>query len=414
MAKSVEDTVFYTYNRLVSLNEVGGSPDQYGMSVTAFHRRNTERLERWPHSLLTTSTHDTKRSEDVRARLNALSEMLGEWQGALARWGRLNWPRKMVVEGQPAPDRNDEYLLYLTLLGAWPEGVLDGNALARFRGRIADYMQKATKEAKVHTSWINPNAEYDAAVRLFVEHLLPESGQNPFLSDLLALQRRVAFFGRFNSLSQVLLKLTSPGVPDLYQGCELWDYSLVDPDNRRPIDYRRRREVLAELEERIAQAGDESERGLAGLAKELVDGAEDGKIKAYVTYQGLSFRRAHKTLFERGDYLALEAAGPHRDHVCAFARCTGDEVVLVVVPRLVVGLTGRVEQPPLGLDVWGKTALLLPSHLAGRAYYNVFTGEVLQPACARPPDTWNTSWGAPGLLLGNLYERFPVALLHSQ
>src|SRR5262245_21822059 len=170
-------------------------------------------------------------------------------------------------------------------------------------------MQKATKEAKVHTSWINPNEEYDAAVRLFVEHLLPESGQSPFLSDLLALQRRVAFFGRFNSLSQVLLKLTGPGVPDIYQGCELWDYSLVDPDNRRPVDYRRRREVLAGLQDRIAGAAghEEPERGLAGLASELVDGAEDGKIKAYVIYQGLNFRRAHTALFERGDYLPLEA-----------------------------------------------------------------------------------------------------------
>jgi (1->4)-alpha-D-glucan 1-alpha-D-glucosylmutase len=414
MAKSVEDTVFYTYNRLVSLNEVGGSPDRYGTSVTALHRRNAERLERWPHSLLTTSTHDTKRSEDVRARLNALSEMLGEWQGALARWGRLNSPRKLVVEEQPAPDRNDEYLLYQTLLGAWPEGPLDGDALVRFRGRIAAYMQKATKEAKVHTSWINPNEEYDAAVRLFVEHLLPESGESPFLSDLLALQRRVAFFGRFNALSQVLLKLTSPGVPDLYQGCELWDYSLVDPDNRRAIDYRRRREVLAELEERIARAGDEPERGLAGLADELVDGAPDGRIKAYVMYQGLSFRRAHNPLFGRGDYLALEAAGPHRDHVCAFARCAGDDVVLVVVPRLVVRLTGGIERPPLGRDVWGKTALLLPPHLAGRSYHNVFTGEVLLSACARPPEIQNSSWGAPGLLVGDLLGRFPVALLHSQ
>jgi (1->4)-alpha-D-glucan 1-alpha-D-glucosylmutase len=211
----------------------------------------------------------------------------------------------------------------------------------------------------------------------------------------------------------VLLRLTSPGVPDLYQGCELWDYSLVDPDNRRPIDYRRCREVLAGLEERIARAGDEPERGLAALANELVDGAEDGKVKAYVIYQGLNFRRAHAALFGRGDYLPLEATGPHRDHVCAFARCTADEVVLVVVPRLVVGLVGGVEQPPLGLEVWGKTALILPPHLAGRDYHSVFTGEVLLPAYARSPDTKNTPWGAPGLLLGNLLERFPVALLHS-
>jgi (1->4)-alpha-D-glucan 1-alpha-D-glucosylmutase len=414
MAKSVEDTVFYTYNRLVSLNEVGGSPDRYGTSVTAFHRRNAERLERWPHSLLTTSTHDTKRSEDVRARLNALSEMPGEWQAALARWGRLNSPGKVVVEEQPAPDRNDEYLLYQTLLSAWPEGPLAGNALAQFRGRIADYMQKATKEAKVHTSWVNPNEEYDAAVRLFVEHLLPESGQSPFLGDLLALQRRVAFFGRFNSLSQALLRLTSPGVPDLYQGCELWDYSLVDPDNRRPIDYRRRREVLAELQEGIGPAGDEPERRLAALANELVDGAEDGKIKAYVIYQGLNFRRAHNALFGRGDYLPLEATGPYRDHVCAFARCTADEVVLVVVPRLVVRLVDGIEQPPMGLEVWGKTALLVPPHLAGREYHNVFTGQVLLPGSSRSPDTPITSWGAPGFFLGDLFERFPVALLHSR
>jgi (1->4)-alpha-D-glucan 1-alpha-D-glucosylmutase len=395
MAKSVEDTVFYTYNRLVSLNEVGGSPDSFGLSVAAFHRRSAERLERWPHSQLTTSTHDTKRSEDVRARLNALSEMPEEWRAALARWERLNAPGKMMVEGQPAPDRNDEYLLYQTLLGAWPEGPLDRHALARFRGRIVDYMQKATKEAKVHTSWINPNEGYDRAVRRFVEHLLPDSGQSPFLGGLLALQRRVAYFGRFNSLSQVLLKLTSPGVPDLYQGCELWDYSLVDPDNRRPIDYRRRREILAELAQRIAR-----ERGRARLANELVASAQDGKIKAYVIHQALNFRRDHEALFRQGDYLPLEATGPQCDHVCAFARCTGGEFVLVVVPRLVVRLAGGVEQPPLGPGVWVDTLLHLPPHLANRDYANVFTGEKLSPG--------------DSLLLGELLGRFPVALLHAR
>ncbi|HKB36607.1 MAG TPA: malto-oligosyltrehalose synthase, partial [Gemmataceae bacterium] len=197
MAKSVEDTVFYTYNRLASLNEVGGSPEHYGVSVGAFHRQNAERLERWPHALLATSTHDTKRSEDVRARLNVLSELLREWPAALARWARLNSSKKTVVEDQPAPDRNDEYLLYQTLLGAWPEEPLSGEAMAQFRGRIADYMRKATKEAKVHTSWINPNTEYDDAVRQFVERLLPEGDGDPFLEDLRCLQRRVAFFGYF-------------------------------------------------------------------------------------------------------------------------------------------------------------------------------------------------------------------------
>jgi (1->4)-alpha-D-glucan 1-alpha-D-glucosylmutase len=400
MAKGVEDTVFYTYNRLASLNEVGGDPDRYGVSVAAFHRQNSERLERWPHSLLSTSTHDTKRSEDVRARLNALSEMPGEWQSALARWGRLNSAKKVVVEDQPAPGRNDEYLLYQTLLGAWPDGPPGGGDLSGFRARVTAYMEKATKEAKVHTSWVNPNEEYDAAVRQFVARLLPDGGGGPFLVDLAALRRRVAFFGRFNALSQVLLKLTCPGVPDIYQGTELWDFSLVDPDNRRPVDFGRRRAALAELQERVARAGDD----LAGLAAELVTRAEDGTVKAYVIYRALHFRRAHGDLFGRGDYLPLEATGPRRDHVCAFARSAGGEVCLVVVPRLVVRLAGGAERPPQGAEVWGKTGVLLPPQLAGRTYRNVFTRELLTPGGRA---------GAPGLPLAEVLGRFPVALLHA-
>jgi (1->4)-alpha-D-glucan 1-alpha-D-glucosylmutase len=398
MAKSVEDTVFYSYNRLASLNEVGGSPERYGVSIAAFHRQNAERLERWPHALLATSTHDTKRSEDVRARLNALSEMAREWQAALARWSRVNSSKKAVVEDQPAPDRNDEYLLYQTLLGAWPAEPVDAVALAEFRGRIADYMRKATKEAKVHTSWINPNEEYDAAVQQFVAGLLPDTDTDPFCKDLLALQRPVAFFGYFNALSQVLLKLTCPGVPDFYQGSELWDFSLVDPDNRRPVDFRRRREVVAYLQRRIAGAGPD----LAALADELLANIPDGRIKAYVIYQTLACRRAHEALFAGGAYLPLEATGVKRDHVCAFARCDGDEVVLIIVPRLVVGLAGGSELPPMGSTVWGQTRLLLPPPLAGQCYQNVFTGEGL------PPGSYE---GTPGPLLGTVLGRFPVALL---
>jgi (1->4)-alpha-D-glucan 1-alpha-D-glucosylmutase len=401
MAKSVEDTVFYTYNRLVSLNEVGGSPDRYGVSVTAFHRQNAERLERWPHALLATSTHDTKRSEDVRARLDALSEMAGDWHAALIRWGRLNSSKKVVVEDQPAPDRNDEYLLYQTLLGAWADGPFDEKALEQFRGRIGEYMQKATKEAKVHTSWINPNEEYDGAVRQFVARLLPGVGADPFLDDLRALQRRVAFCGYFNSLAQVLLKLTSPGVPDLYQGCELWDFSLVDPDNRRPVDYSCRRALLANLQERIAGAGDDR----TSLASELVDNVPDGRIKAYLIYQTLTFRQAHPDVFTHGAYLPLEATGAKRDHVCAFARAAGDEVYLVIVPRLVVRLTGGAMRPPLGPEVWGKTRLLLPSHLAGTSYQNLFTGEIVGS------DQYQ---GTPGPFLGTVLGRFPVGLLCSR
>lgn len=398
MAKSVEDTVFYTYNRLASLNEVGGSPERYGVSVAAFHRRNAERLERWPHALLTTSTHDTKRSEDVRARLNVLSELVREWPAALTRWARLNSAKKTVVEDQPAPDRNDEYLLYQTLLGAWPEEPLSGTTLRAFRGRIADYMCKATKEAKVHTSWINPNTEYDDAVARFVERLLPDAAADPFREDLRCLQRRIAFFGYFNSLSQLLLKLTCPGVPDLYQGTELWDFSLVDPDNRRPVDFESRRELLVALQDRITRAGCD----LTSLTDELLTNLADGRIKAYLLYQTLGLRRARETVFTRGAYLPLDATGVRRDHVCAFARSLDEAGVVVVVPRLVAQLTNESERPPVGLEVWRQTRLLLPPHLANGCYQNVFTGEVLTPDSYR--DT-------PGPLVGTILGRFPVALL---
>jgi (1->4)-alpha-D-glucan 1-alpha-D-glucosylmutase len=366
--------------------------------VEAFHRRNLERLGRWPHALLATSTHDTKRSEDVRARLNVLSELPGEWQAALARWARLNSPKKAVVEDQPAPDRNDEYLLYQTLLGAWPAPSPDPGALAEFRGRVAAHMEKATKEAKVHTSWVNPNEEYDAAVRQFVGRLLAGAGPDPFLEDLLAFQRRVAFFGSFNALGQVLLKLTCPGVPDLYQGSELWDFSLVDPDNRRPVDYARRRQVLAELRGRIERAGPDR----TPLTCELLATAPDGRIKAYVVHQALSLRRRHADLFAGGAYLPLEVTGARRDHVCAFARWAGEAAVLVVVPRLVARLTGGAEQAPLGPEVWGTTRLLLHPQLSGREYRDVFTGAVLEPGNDR---------AIPGPLVGSVLGQFPVALL---
>jgi len=294
--------------------------------------------------------------------------------------------------------RNDEYLLYQTLLGAWPAEPAGAEALAEFRGRIADYMEKATKEAKVHTSWINPNEEYDAAVRQFVGRLLPGAEADPFLDDLLAFQRRVAFFGTFNALAQVLLKLTCPGVPDFYQGTELWDLSLVDPDNRRPVDYRQRREVLAELRGRIGRAGPD----LTPLARDLLASVADGRIKAYVILQALGFRRAHTDLFGRGSYLSLEAIGAERDHVCAFGRLHGDDAVLVVVPRLVARLTRGAEQPPIGLEVWGKTCLLLHPQLAGRSYRNLFTGEVLAPESYR---------ATPGPLVGSVLGQFPVAML---
>ncbi|MBI1913245.1 MAG: malto-oligosyltrehalose synthase [Planctomycetes bacterium] len=424
-AKGVEDTALYVYNRLVSLNEVGGDPDHFGVSLETFHHVNAARQRSWPHTLLATSTHDTKRSEDVRARLNALSGMPGEWEDALSRWGKLNAPHKTEVDGEPAPDANDEYLLYQTLLGAWPIEPLTPEVYETFRNRIAAYMHKATKEAKVHTSWVNANEVYDAAVRDFVFRVLPPppgefrlqiaddrtpKGQpalcdlqsameaNPFLADLLALQRRVAFYGYFNSLSQVLLKCTCPGVPDFYQGMELWDLSLVDPDNRRPVDYARRRELFAALKTSAAALGDD----LTSLARELLTSLADGRVKLFVTWRALACREAHARLFAEGTYQPLEAVGTKKDHVCAFSRLFDGEAALVVVPRLLVGLMGGAEKPPTGATVWHDTWLPLPAGENGRRYRNGFTGETL---------TVGERDGQPGLALAEVLENFSVALL---
>jgi (1->4)-alpha-D-glucan 1-alpha-D-glucosylmutase len=398
MAKGVEDTAFYVYNRLVSLNEVGGHPDHFGLSVEAFHRQNLERLQHWPHSLLATSTHDTKRSEDVRARLNVLSEIPEEWEAALRRWGQLNEEHKTKVGRRLAPDRNDEYLLYQTLLGAWPCDEPTPACVAQFRQRITAYMEKATREAKVHTSWINPSEKYDAAVRDFVARLLPDRPENPFLADLLPLQRRVAFFGYLNALAQAVLKMTCPGVPDFYQGTELWDFSLVDPDNRRPVDYARRKQLLAWLKKRLDAAGPD----LTALAQELLKTMPDGRIKFYTIYQTLHLRRAHVPLFQEGGYEPLAILGDRREHVCAFARVLGEQRVIVVVPRLLVRLLQGVEQLPLGRPIWSNTWLLLPAERVGQTLKHLYTGEAL---------TVGEQGGSPALPLEEVFGKFPLAVL---
>ncbi len=247
-AKGIEDTAFYVYNRLVSLNEVGGDPAHFGVRPDALHAYNRDRQSKWPYSLSPLSTHDTKRSEDVRARLNVLSEMPDDWRTALERWGRLNEPHRQRVTDFTVPDGNEEYLLYQTLVGAWPLEPYSAEEYAEFVKRIQAYMQKALHEAKVHTSWINPDLEFDRAIQEFIGRILDESVNGPFLRDFRAFVRRVSHYGLFNSLAQTLLKITCPGVPDTYQGTELWDFSLVDPDNRRPVDYERRRKLLSELQ----------------------------------------------------------------------------------------------------------------------------------------------------------------------
>ena len=397
MAKGVEDTAFYLYNRLVSLNEVGGEPERFGVSLATFHRHNRARQRRWPSALLATSTHDTKRSEDVRARINVLSEMPREWRAALARWGGLNGRQKPLVDGRLAPSRNEEYLLYQTLLGAWPLEPMDDGQYATFRERIAAFVLKALKEAKVNTSWIHPNVAYEGAVQQFVRTVLDTSVPNPFLRDLQPLRERVAHFGAFNSLSQVALKIASPGVPDVYQGNELWDFSLVDPDNRRPVDFALRARLLESIRRVIASP----EADLAGFAHELVANKEDGRVKLYVTYRGLVARREDPSLFARGTYIPLRAEGPKKRHVCAFARVADGRAVIVAAPVLVVGLTGGATIAPLGAEVWGDTWLRLPG-TPGQTYRDLFTGESLRAARAG---------GKAAVPLADVFQHFPVALL---
>jgi len=387
MAKGFEDTALYAYNRLASLNEVGGDPERFGYSVAAFHHLNGERARDWPHSMLTTSTHDTKRGEDVRARISALSEIPNEWRARVARWARMARSRRVEVDGELAPSRGDEYLLYQTLVGAWPLGDPDEEGLAEFRGRIGAYMEKAMREADVHTSWTKVNEEYEGAVSGFVEALLAP-GPNLFLDDLVPFARKVARLGALNSLSQTLLKLTAPGVPDVYQGNELWDLSLVDPDNRRPVDYRLRERLLGELE-----TLDPVEASVL-----LEDGAwQDGRPKLYLTWKALGLRRERPELFERGEYVPLEAEGERADHLVAFARVSGDDAVVVVAPRLFAGLPGEDGTLLPDARALPGASVVLPEGLAGREYRSVLTGGSVRAEGTLP--------------VADLLGGFPVALL---
>jgi (1->4)-alpha-D-glucan 1-alpha-D-glucosylmutase len=424
MAKGIEDTAFYRVFPLASLNEVGGNPERFGLPIDAFHQQNAERLANWPHALLTTSSHDTKRSEDVRARINVLSEMPRDWERAIQRWQSMNRAKKVEIDGAQVPDPQEEYLLYQTLIGAWlpqpmeeeahaqfvqrlerymhtlvgawPLQPLEEEAHAQFVQRIERYMEKALKEAKLHTSWINPNEAYDQAIRQFVREILGPNDDNRFLADFRRFQGRIAQAGMWNSLSQTLLKITSPGVPDFYQGTELWDFSLVDPDNRRPVDFRTRVTMLDDLQQRES-------KDLTTLVRELVARRTDGRIKLYITYKSLNFRREHRDLFEQGAYQPVTVSGAKEDHVLAFARHLGDCWALVAVPRLVVKLSPSVK-PPLGKRIWKETVLHLPEG-APNGWQNVFTGEALAVSGS------NTT--KRELLAHEVFHRFPVALLVS-
>jgi (1->4)-alpha-D-glucan 1-alpha-D-glucosylmutase len=397
MAKAVEDTTYYRFNRLVSLNEVGGDPERFGVGVEEFHRLNQERQSQRPFELLATTTHDTKRSEDVRARINLLSEIPLEWKQRVAQWARWNKRKKSKVDGELTPVRNDEYLLYQTLVGTWPFEPPHAEALAAYVARIKQYMTKALRESKQYTSWIAPNEAYERSLDSFIEEILSDVPLSAFRTDFEPFARKIAAWGIWNSLGQTLLKLCSPGVPDIYRGTEFWELSLVDPDNRRPVDFELRQKILDELRSRSNGPG-----GRQQLVADLLASATDGAVKLFVIFEALALRRKSPDLFTTGAYVPLPAEGARESHLCAFARVGPEHSALVVVPRLVTRLTNESQAAPIGQAVWENTLLRLPPEFAGSRWRNVFTGAEI--ACDSDRS----------LAVDQVLAAFPVALLESQ
>ena len=384
-AKAVEDTAFYRYHRLASLNEVGGDPRQFGISVSAFHHVNEERAKQWPHAMLATATHDTKRGEDARARINVLSELGEIWSERITRWSRLNRSRRAEVDGAWAPSRNDEYLFYQVLLGVWPADWTGrkpepGPALDALQDRLRQYATKALREAKLRTSWARPDEPFEAASAAFLTDIIDPGRPNPFLDDFVPFQARIAFFGMLNSLAQTALKLTCPGVPDIYRGCELWDLSLVDPDNRRPVDF-------AHLARELKKVGSD--------CRAMMREWRTGQIKLALTRRLLGLRHAHADVFTYGNYLPLAVHGAHADNVIAFARGTRERAIVVVVGRLFARLWGERETDYTG-EYWGDTWVELPGTLEGP----IDTVGGRAPACREGR-----------VAVEDLFEMMPVAVL---
>ena len=384
-AKGFEDTALYVYNRLVSLNEVGGDPRRFGCTANGFHRFIKKRARSWPYSMNSTATHDSKRGEDVRARINVLSELPGEWNDHLYRWQGLNQEKKARLNGEEVPDQNEEYLLYQTLLGAYPFEDIPGNF---FIERIGEYLVKAIREAKIHSSWTEVNAEYEAALVSFAQKILHPIEGASFLKTFLPFFKKVAFYGIWNTLSQTLVKIAAPGVPDFYQGTELFDFHLVDPDNRRPVDFKKRKRFLAQI---LDKAASDPLR----LIKELLAAPNDGRIKLFLIARALRVRNQETALFKHGCYVPLTASGRFKTHVIAFARIFEKRCSITVVPRFLTGLV-KENQHPLGRRVWQDTEVIFAEKTASR-WKNIFTAEMLSAKSS--------------FKIGRILQHFPCALL---
>jgi (1->4)-alpha-D-glucan 1-alpha-D-glucosylmutase len=388
MAKGFEDTTLYVYNRLLSLNEVGGRPNRFGVSGEAFHRFNRARAGNWPYTLNATATHDVKRGEDTRARINVLSEIPKEWDKHIRTWSRINRRAKKRLGSLTVPDRNDEYFLYQTLVGSFP---FDQKVLPDFIERIKAYVIKAVREAKVHTAWLKPDTDYEEAFIAFVERILTPSDENGFPEVFFPFQETIAHYGMLNSLSQTLLKIVSPGVPDFYQGTELWDFTLVDPDNRGSVDFDKRNRFLRDILER-------TEPDSLELVRELLATREDGRIKLFLIYRALNARNKNISIFKSGEYIPLETKGISKNHIIAFARKNDHGWALALAPRFLTSLV-RDRGDPLGTEVWHDTSVSLPDGAPGvwREWItnrSVETGRVL--------------------VVGEVLDRLPVALLMSE
>ncbi len=400
MAKGVEDTAFYVYSRFLSSNEVGSSLKAFGISSDFFHASNQDRLQKSPDSMLGTSTHDTKRSEDVRNRLNVLSEIPTQWSSIVRRWVRMNARHKQkLADGRIVPDANEEYFIYQSIVGAWPLQMETREDRTRFLERMKQYCAKAFSEAKVNLSWTNPNPAYFDAVNSFLSRILVPTNrlrETRFVETLKAFLPPVQLFGAVNSLAQLVLKIASPGVPDFYQGTDLWDLSLVDPDNRRPVDYVLRKQVLDALREMHEREGG------AAVCSEVLRTLPDGRIKLWTMHRALITRNGLHLLFRHGEYIRLNIEVEKQQNALAFLRRdpATQQSVLIVVPRFACSLAGAKPHLPLA-DVWGQATLSLPGQTP-KNFRNVFTGEVI-----RADETGR-------LHLRDLLAHYPVAMLASE
>lgn len=370
-AKGVEDTAFYRWAPLASLNEVGGDPDRFGLTPDDFHARNAARRAHWPHAMLATATHDTKRGEDARARLHALSEQPGEWSRHLTVWARTNAANRTRVDGRPAPERADEYLFYQTLLAIWPPGA--AAVPDDLVERLQRYVLKAAREAKVRTSWMVADEEYEAALLRFVERTLTGPTASRFIPLLRPFAARLARLGMVASLAQVVLKVVGPGVPDVYQGTELWDLTLVDPDNRRPVDFALRRRLLDAL---AADGALDLERSRPEVWRDLLVAWPDGRIKLAVLAVAGRLRRALPAPFRDGSYEPLAVDGRRAEHVVALARRHAAGTVIAILPRLVATITTDEHPLPIGSEAWRDTRCALADLGTDTILRDAFTGAV--------------------------------------